>query len=372
MRRGRRQLDIWPGFVDALAALLLVFLFVLLIFALSQYFLTDRLADRDETVAKLEERVAALSDRLADARTARERTAAELLATHAAREDRRAERDAARKRAGELAAARDEAQAEAADQRRRARALERQAERLAEQVRTGEQALSEAQERTRRLEGEVAERDLLVRAEREEVRRLNARVEALNRQLDRLNAALEAERERVAAQRLQLDEMGRELNRALTRRVEELERYRSEFFGHLRDVLDDNPDIRVVGDRFVFQSRIFFETGSATLGDEGRNQLQRLADTLHGVAEGIPDEMDWVLRVDGHADRRPIQSGRFVSNRELSSARALAIVRYLEGEGIPPERLVAAGFGSHHPLVEGTGPEVWARNRRIEFKLTRP
>ncbi|MFP4131979.1 MAG: peptidoglycan -binding protein [Thiohalospira sp.] len=371
MRR-RRQVNIWPGFVDALASLLLVFLFVLLIFALSQFFLTDTVSDQDRALAQLKSRIEALDRQLRAERREREQVAAALMAARTAQQARRSERDAARARVEEEAAARAEAEAEAARQHRRAEALQEQSDALAARLREGEAALADARGRIAELEGEVAEQRLFARAERAEVRQLTRRLEALNRRLERVSAALAKAEDQAAAQRLQLQEMGRQLNLALARRVEELERYRSEFFGRLREVLGDNPDIRVAGDRFVFRSRVFFDSGSATLGEEGREQLRRLAETLEEVSDGIPKDVDWILRVDGHADRRPIRTGPFASNRELSSARALAIVRFLEGEGLPGRRLVAAGFGSHHPVAEGEGPEAWARNRRIEFKLTRP
>jgi chemotaxis protein MotB len=154
--------------------------------------------------------------------------------------------------------------------------------------------------------------------------------------------------------------------------VQKLNRYRSEFFGRLREVLGDHPDIRIVGDRFVFQSELLFPTASATLVPAGRKQLAQLAQTLRSVTRTIPADIDWVLRVDGHTDRRSIHTTQFPSNWELSTARALSVVNYLMAQGIAPKRLVAAGFGEFRPLDDRHTDEAYARNRRIEIKLTGP
>src|SRR3546814_2610225 len=164
--------------------------------------------------------------------------------------------------------------------------------------------------------------------------------------------------------------LGKRLNVALASKVQELARYRSEFFGRLREILGSREDIRIVGDRFVFQSEILFASGSATIEQDGRPQLARLAGTLKEIAADIPDDIDWVLRVDGHTDRRPIDTLAFPSNWELSTARAVSVVKFLIEQGIPPARLVAAGFGEFQPLDTGNDEIAYRRNRRIEFKLT--
>jgi chemotaxis protein MotB len=180
-------------------------------------------------------------------------------------------------------------------------------------------------------------------------------------------AVAEQDRERQA---VELEDLGQRLNLALARQVNRLERYRSEFFGRLREVLGENPNIRVVGDRFVLQSELLFGSGSADLGTAGRDQLDKLAVTLREIAGRIPAELDWILRIDGHTDRVPIRTGRFPSNWELSTARAVSVVRYLAGQGIPERRMSAAGFGEFHPIDAGDSPEALRRNRRIEIKLT--
>ena len=193
---------------------------------------------------------------------------------------------------------------------------------------------------------------------------------ALRQQLARIEAALEAsERENEEAQ-AQIVNLGQRLNAALATKVAELQRYRSEFFGRLREVLGDRQDIRVVGDRFVFQSEVLFTSGSADLGEDGQEQLAKLGDTLKTISAEIPDDIDWVMRVDGHTDKVPIRNLKFASNWELSAARAISVVKFLIERGVPPNRLVAAGFGEYQPLDNRDDEIAYRRNRRIEFKIT--
>ncbi|WP_051329404.1 peptidoglycan -binding protein [Geminicoccus roseus] len=185
-----------------------------------------------------------------------------------------------------------------------------------------------------------------------------------------LEGTLGETRTRVNDQQATIEDLGQRLNEALARKVEELSRYRSEFFGILSQALGDRPDIRVVGDRFVLQSELLFDPGSAEIGPAGREELAKVADTLQQIAETIPENVPWILRVDGHTDRQPIRSGRYASNWELSTARAVAVVQYLISRGLPPDRLVAAGFGEYKPLDPREDEIAYRRNRRIEFKLT--
>lgn len=253
-----------------------------------------------------------------------------------------------------------------------------------------ETELSDEQERTALAQREVEERDIrieelmaavdateaaltreqeLTTESRREVALLNQQISALREQLQRLELALDASEELTREQDVQIADLGRRLNLALASKVEELSRYRSEFFGRLREALGNRQDVRIVGDRFVFQSEVLFPTASATLQTQGRDELRKLADTLLEIAQDIPPDVNWILRVDGHTDIRPINTAQFPSNWELSTARAIEVVKFLRDQGIPPERLAAAGFGEHQPLDDGTGEETFARNRRIEIKL---
>ena len=203
-----------------------------------------------------------------------------------------------------------------------------------------------------------------------QVELLNQQISALRRQIAALEEALDASEQRDKESQTKIASLGKRLNIALAQRVQELSRYRSDFFGRLREILSQRSDIRVVGDRFVFQSEVLFPSGEDRMKEEGEKELDHVADAIMELIQDIPEEIDWVLRVDGHTDNRPINSARFPSNWELSSARAISVVKYLISKGVPPERLVAAGFGEFQPLEEGDSEEALRKNRRIEFKLT--
>ncbi|HEX9808863.1 MAG TPA: peptidoglycan -binding protein [Alphaproteobacteria bacterium] len=439
-RRPAATADIWPGFVDALAALLMVIIFLLTVFVLAQFFLSDLLAGRDQALRRLEAQVAELADMLSLERRASDELRSSVAELSAQLQASTGERDALSARAAELAARADRAEADAerlarqleearkevevgretvrlklleiaslnADieaLRKLRRELEERVGSLAEGLEAAEKETGALRDRTKALEARLADerertvlaqkeleaRDIRIEeltrrlAEREDalgeekriaaarqsqVERLSNQIEALRAQLARIAKALEASEAKVEKQRTTIANLGRRLNLALVSKVEELARYRSEFFGRLREVLGDRPDIRIVGDRFVFQSEVLFKTGEASLNDAGREQIRRLAKTLLEISPRIPDDIDWILRVDGHTDIRPIATAEFPSNWELSTARALSVVRELTDQGVPPKRLAAAGFGPYQPIDPGTGEAAFQRNRRIEFKLT--
>ena len=366
----RRPLDFWPGFVDALASLLMVMVFVILIFVIGQFVLADAVSGRDRALAQLNAELAALAQTLSLTQTARERAEVKVGELSASLVTSEREREAL---GNEILSARDElhaAQDEAKTQREEAARLatdiaalqrlkaelEAEAARLASALDTSERGLKEQQEMSAAA---IAQVELL-----------NRQLAAVREQLEQLNAALDAAKLAAKDKDLKLEELGRELNLALAAHVSELARYRSEFFGRLQAVLGDRKDIQIVGDRFVFSSEVLFPTASDEVSAEGMIQLTRLAETLKTLAAEIPDDLPWVLQVDGHTDRRPISNARFPSNWELSTARALAIVKFLRGQGIPPQRLAATGYGEFHALDARNTEEAYARNRRIELKLT--
>jgi chemotaxis protein MotB len=334
-RRSRAPIDYWPGFVDALSTLLLVIIFLLSLFMLSQFFLSQELTGRETALERLNKQIAELS---------------ELLALE------RADNTAQADEVGEMAASLDALRS----QRDQLQGL------LAGEADVSASAGSEVERLRAALENErQLGADALGR-----VALLNQQLRALRRQIAALEEALEASETRDRESQTQLADLGRRLNVALAQRVQILNRYRSDFFGRLRDILADRPGIEVVGDRFVFQSEVLFPSGSDVLNADGRQELGRLATELQGLAGEIPDDIDWVLRVDGHTDARPISGGRFRSNWDLSAARAISVVEFLIGAGVPPGRLVAAGFGEFRPLDAGTDEAAYRRNRRIELKLT--
>ena len=286
------------------------------------------------------------------------------------------------RRAAEAAAAQSAAQAEEAERRRQAaEAAQSEAQRVAaaeEQRRRAAEALAaEAEQRARAdarareaAQAQAAEQTRLAESARAQLALLNRQIEALRAELARVNAALEASESSEREKDAQIANLGARLNAALAARVEELQRYRSDFFGRLRDILGDRPEVRVVGDRFVFQSEVLFPPASAELSPAGERSVRDLARVLLDISRQIPPDIAWLLRVDGHADRNPIRTARFASNWELSAARAIAVAQLLIQEGLPPNRVAATAFGDTQPLDPGDTPEAYARNRRIELRLT--
>ncbi|HKS65173.1 MAG TPA: peptidoglycan -binding protein [Xanthobacteraceae bacterium] len=329
--RRERGIDYWPGFVDALSTLILGIVFLLSVFVIVQFFLSQEVTGKDTALQRLNAQLAQLTEMLSLEKVGKadlEDTLASLRANLAMAET---ERDRLKgvneglasggSRAGELAAQLD-----------------------AQKGVTG-RALAQ-------------------------VELLNQQIAALRRQLAAIEASLEASENKDKEAQARIADLGQRLNVALAQRVQELSRFRSEFFGRLRAILGNRPDIRVVGDRFVFQSEVFFDAGAAVVRPEGRAELDKLATALLELEKQIPTDVAWVLRVDGHTDVRPIASAQYPSNWELSAARAISVVQYLIGKGISPQRLVAAGFGEFQPLEAGQSEDAYRRNRRIELKLT--
>jgi chemotaxis protein MotB len=355
-RRSRRSINIWPGFVDALATLLMVLIFVLLVFVLAQFFLSEALSGREAALKRLEGQVAELAGVLALERAAKDdlgreaaRLAAELEASLAARAG--LARDLAAKDADAARLAADVAALAALKAE-----LEKEAAALAGRAETAEAGRIELEK--------------LAESTRAQVALLNQQIAALQAQLRELSQALAASEKQAQEQGVQIATLGSRLNAALAGKVQELARYRSEFFGRMREILGNNPDIRIVGDRFVFPSEVLFPVGQAEINDAGRAQLGRAAAALKQVAAKIPADIDWILLVEGHTDRTPIATTQFPSNWELSQARAMSVIRLLIDAGIPPNRLAAAGYGEFQPLDPGVGEAAFSRNRRIELKLT--
>lgn len=333
-RRGRdRGIDYWPGFVDALSTLLLVFVFLLSVFILTQFFLTQEMSGKDTALQRLQAQIRQITELLSLERAAGQTKEADLSALRATLAATMAERDQLR---GQLGA--DAPKPDPAREQALGREVEAQKDATA-------QALSQ-------------------------VEVLNQQIAALRRQMAALEEALNVAEARDKESQLKLTDLGRRLNVALAQRVQELSRYRSEFFGRLKDILGNRPDVRVVGDRFVFQSEVLFDRGSATPRPDVLPALDQIADAMLQLEKEIPSDINWALRVDGHTDIRPIITPQFPSNWELSAARAIAVVQYLISKGVKPQFLIAAGFGEFQPLDPGTSEEALARNRRIELKLT--
>jgi chemotaxis protein MotB len=379
LTRRARTIDIWPGFVDALASVLIVFIFMLLVFVLAQFYATWELAGREATISRLERSIDELARTLSLERERSTQLASQLSETELQLRATLAERDTL---AGRLSANEERLNLTKAEleEAKRTVAADRETiqARLADIARL-QQDIAALRELRARLEAEVADRDTAIAEGRRLTERAESRVAELTRQIQALreqlaavSSALDLEQAKVKQQQVEIADLGKRLNLALARRVQELNRYRSEFFGRLREALGERSDIRIVGDRFVFQSEVLFESASAALGSGGEEQIRRVARALKEVSAKIPKDLDWVLRIDGHTDRRPIHTPEFPSNWELSTARALSIVRLLIAEGVPPQRLIAAGFGENRPIDPGNTPAAWQKNRRIEIRFTSP
>src|SRR5499433_1273888 len=344
MARNRRDrgVDYWPGFVDALSTLVLGFIFLVTVFVIVQFFLSQEVAGKDTALVRLNAQIAQLTDLLALEKTGKVDMEEEIARLRANLSGIESERDRLKASVEGAGADANSIQGIIAESKSRIGAL------------------------TSALDSEknVSARALA------QVEVLNQQIAALRRQLAALEQALDASEKRDKESQTRIADLGQRLNIALAQRVQELSRFRSEFFGRLRAILGNRPDIRIVGDRFVFQSEVFFDTGQATLLPEGRAELDTVANALIDLDKQIPSEIAWVLRVDGHTDVRPINSPVFKSNWELSAARAISVVQYLISLGVPAQRLVAAGFAEFQPLDTANTEDAFKRNRRIELKLT--
>jgi chemotaxis protein MotB len=467
-RTRTRSEDYWPGFVDAMAALLVVIIFLLVVFVLAQVFLSQALSGRDEALQRLTSQVNELTELLtlerqgnADLRLNVAQLSASLQSANEDRDNlvvelsdlrsestrleeavtlltRRAETaernlvaandtvehdretirtqlfdmerlqrdiDALRTVRAELETSVGALVTALNTSKSQAETLTAQSEGLMSALEETRQIVGTLRNTQRELQNQLAgqeERTLLSQQElrkrdlrlaevqalylargsaleeekelsteaKTRVSLLNQQIELLRQQLAALQGALDQAESHDEEQQVVISDLGRRLNQALAQKVEELSRYRSEFFGRLREVLGDRRDIQIVGDRFVFQSEVLFSSGSAELGREGRARLRDLANTLAEITPRIPEDINWILRVDGHTDSVPINSAQFPSNWELSGARATNVVKFLIEAGIPARRLAAAGFGQYHPLDGGTDEIAFRRNRRIEMKLT--
>jgi chemotaxis protein MotB len=368
--RRRRGVDFWPGFVDALSALLMVLVFLLMVFSIGQFVLSDAISGRDKALTQLNLELAALASALSMEQTARTQALSQIEELSASLARTEGDRDALRLRLDETSASLTQAEAQLETSTSEVARLTADINALAELKRQLEAEiagrLADLEETRDRL---TVQTELSARSAAQ-VELLNRQMAALRQQLDEITGALELARAASEKKDLQIDDLGRQLNLAMADKVQQLSRYRSEFFGKLRENLGTRDDIVIVGDRFVVQSELLFETASDEIGEGGRAQLDRLARVLNEVVAEIPSDIDWVLRIDGHTDARPIRSARFPSNWELSTARAIAIVKHLVASGIPAHRLAATGFGEFHPLDRGSSEAALARNRRIEIQLT--
>ncbi len=335
-RRGDRHIDYWPGFVDALSTLLMAIMFLLSVFVLVQFLLSREISGKDAVLDRLNSQINELTSLLAlekgnsqDAQDALANLQASLSASEAEKS------------------------------------------RLEQLLAQGAGAGDAANARAEALSGELDNQRQLSQRAQSQVELLNQQIAALRKQIGALEDALDASEARDRDSNAKIADLGKRLNVALAQRVQELNRYRSDFFGRLREILSDRENIRIVGDRFVFQSEVLFPTGSEQINEAGKVEMKKLAGAILELQKEIPPEINWVLRVDGHTDNVPLSgTGRYRDNWELSSARATSVVKFLIENGVPANRLVVAGFGEFQPLDPADTDEARTKNRRIELKLT--
>lgn len=418
-RNSGQSNSIWPGYVDVLSALLMVVIFVLLIFTFSQFLFSYVLSDQNSEIESLHSRIAEITELLGLEQGKNEQLTSKIAALGDQVEALMVDRARLRGEVEELKGLRAEDQEEMERRLRNIASLQQdidalqrlrrkleadiekamaslqQEQQLTRSLRDRNKALqarlAAEEERTVLAQKDIDKRDIRIQAlsaligeqqesldkqqrltadARAEVALLNKRIRQLRDQLSEIRLALEQSESTRQEQEEKIQDLGKRLNIELARRVNELERYRSEFFGRLRTIVGDNPIIKIEGDRFLLQAELLFGSGTAQLGEPGKDQLRRLASLLRELIPNIPDDLEWILRIDGHTDRVPIRSAEFASNWELSTARAVAVVRYLASQGIPEEHMAAAGFGKFHPIDPGDSEAAYRKNRRIEIKLT--
>jgi chemotaxis protein MotB len=418
-RTQRNPLEAWPGYVDVLSTLLIVIVFLLAVFVVAQFFLAQILSVRNEELKQLGVQVSQLADELSLEKKSNEQLTANVTQLSASLKEAESARDtlmlklnAANQRAEGAEAAAKKADEDLKVQLAEAESLKRDIDAL-KQLRTDlegqvakltgengqlrdrskelEAQLAGEQEKTSLAQKEIDKRDIRLSelqalylesqqkveaegktsaAAQAQVTMLNQQIAALRQQLAGIAEALQASEAKDKQSQVTIADLGKRLNLALAQKVEELARYRSEFFGRLRELLGDRKDITIVGDRFVFQSEVLFAPASAEINIDARQQLDTLASALLDIAKTIPPNLPWILRVDGHTDVLPIHTAQFPSNWELSTARAVAVTKYLISRGVPADRLAPTGFGEFHPLDPHATEDAYRRNRRIELKLT--
>ena len=418
-RRSIRSINVWPGYVDALSALLMVVIFVVLVFTIAQFLLSEILSGKESELVTLHQRVSelvrllgleeqrgqslraemndlsgmlsnlteekdALSSRLnkmtIQSRADREEIEKQLFVMASLQEDIHALQQLRREleqRVGALSASLVEKSAQIGAFRDRTKALEARLADESERTLLAQREVEQSEVRIQALAALVGEQKAALKDERQlsadaraQIALLNRQIGSMKQQLDEIGRALKVAESEKAAQTVELTELGKRLNILLARRVNKLEKYQSEFFGRLRDILGDSPYIRIEGDRFVLQSELLFASGSAELGEQGKAHLVKVAGILRPISKKFPKDIDWILRIDGHTDRIPIRNERFASNWELSTARAVSVVRFLADQEISEKRMTAAGFSKFHPIDPSNTVEAYRKNRRIEIKLT--
>ena len=368
----RRHVDYtWPGFVDALSSLLMVIIFVLMIFVLSQFFLSQKMSGQDEALVKLKSNLIELSELLSLERESNIALTSDLSILEkkiiGLKEQFEKEKIVNDRNNEEL-----KNNVKIINfNKNKIKELDAILNKKIQEAKLYSKNMIDLSQNLEKKESKIKKKDALLRANQEEVNKLTRASIQLRNKLSQLQTLLSAYKAKDKKEKIKTLNIGKDLNSALARKVEELQRFKSEFFGRVRELIKGRPEIRVVGDRFVFQSEVLFSTGSVEIGPKGQLEMVRLAATLMEIEKSLPTDIDWILQIEGHTDNLPVKNGQiYKDNWELSTKRALSVLRYLIKQGIKPSRLSASGYGSFQPVDKKNNPQARKKNRRIEMKIT--
>ena len=348
-RKNLYEINYWPGFVDVLGTLLIVTIFTVLISTITQIYFNDQLEVKRGEISNLDEEIKNLIEQLGGVTESKEAIEKKFLKLESQFENLKAEKNSLKESLSKTQYILKMKNKELGD-------LVKERSNLLENIQKGNEKLETLSFENKKYEVDIFE--------------MKRNIEKLNNRLSELSSLLIAAEEKDKANKVKVENLGKKLNQALAGKLQEISKYQSEFFKKIREVLGDREDIIISGDRFIFPSEIFFESGSDYIQETGRQKLFNIAISLREISEKIPSKIDWILRIDGHTDKVPINNENFKSNWHLSSSRAINIVKFFIEQGIPPNRLVAAGFGEYSPLVLDQSEKAYEKNRRIEIKLT--
>ena len=368
----KKQLDYtWPGFVDALSSLLMVIIFVLMIFVISQFFISQKMSGQDEALIKLKKNLTELSELLSLERGTTSELTSQLSVLEekivVIKEELLKEKEITKQYQEEIRGTKNIIALNESEINELKITLE-------EKIKNTNQLRNEVSDLDKQLNQknlEIQSKDKILKANKEEVNQLISTTLKLKNKLTQLQTLLSAYKAKDKKENVKTLNLGKDVNSALARRVEELEKFKSDFFGRVKELIKGRKEIRVVGDRFVFQSEVLFSLGSEELGVEGQLEMQKLAATLMEIEKSLPTDIDWILQIEGHTDSLPVKKGQtYRDNWELSTKRALSVLRFLIKQGIDPNRLSASGYGSFQPIDKKNTKSARMKNRRIEMKIT--
>ena len=348
-RKNLYEINYWPGFVDVLGTLLIVTIFTVLISTITQIYFNDQLEVKRGEISNLDDEIKNLIEQLGGETKNKEAIEKKFLKLESQFENLKDEKNTLKESLSKTQYILKMKNKELSD-------LVKERSNLLENIQKGNEKLETLSFENKKYEVDIFE--------------MKRNIEKLNNRLSELSSLLIAAEEKDKANKVKVENLGKKLNRALAGKLQEISKYQSEFFKKIREVLGDREDIIISGDRFIFPSEIFFESGSDYIQETGRQKLFNIAISLKEISEKIPNKIDWILRIDGHTDKVPINNEKFKSNWHLSSSRAINIVKFFIEQGIPPNRLVAAGFGEYSPLALDQSEKAYEKNRRIEIKLT--